>query len=92
VIEVRGLDFAIQTRVDEGLNMHKGRRFPIWLTRRAYFKRIARWTKPGKAHKAAPQILETEPAAPASNIVPFPIRVGQAVRPAFPDLRGVSLG
>jgi len=70
--------------------MLKGRRFPIWLTRRAYFKRIERWAKPAKARKPVPQSLETEPALLSSNVVPFPIRLGQAGRPTFPDLRGVG--
>ena len=70
--------------------MHKSRRFPIWLTRRSYFKRLERWAKPGKARKSAPQILEAEPDIMPSNVVPFPFRLGQAGRPAFPDLRGVG--
>ncbi|SFL53036.1 hypothetical protein [Methylobacterium pseudosasicola] len=70
--------------------MLKGRRFPIWLTRRSYFKRIERWAKPDKGRKAAPQILEIQPALSASNVVPFPIRLGPAARPAFGDLRGIG--
>ena len=72
--------------------MHKGRRFPIWLTRRAYFRRIERWAKPGKVRKDAQPIVETGPAVLVSNVVPFPIRMGQAGRPAFPDLCGVGIG
>lgn len=72
--------------------MLKGRRFPIWLTRRAYFKRIERWAKPAKARKPVPQILEAESASLSSNIVPFPIRLGPAGRPTFPDLRGIGIG
>jgi hypothetical protein len=92
VIEIRRLDFAIRARVDEELNMLKGRRFPIWLTRRAYFKRIERWAKPVKTRKPAPQILEAEPAILSSNVVPFPIRVGPVGRPTFPGMRGVGIG
>jgi hypothetical protein len=28
----------------------------------------------------------------SSNVVPFPLHLAQAGRPAFPDLRGVGIG
>ncbi|WP_246692375.1 MULTISPECIES: hypothetical protein [unclassified Methylobacterium] len=92
MIEIQGLNSAIRACVDEGLIMQKGRRFPIWLTRRAYFKRLERWAKPGKARKPAPPSTEIAPAMLSSNVVPFPIHLAQASRPAFPDLRGVGIG
>lgn len=72
--------------------MHKGKRFPIWLTRRAYFRRLERWAKPGKARKPAPQNIAIEPVMLSSNVVPFPLHLAQAGRTAFPDLRGVGIG
>ena len=72
--------------------MLKSRRFPIWLTRRSYFKRIERWAKPGRAQKAAPEVRDAAPVMLVSNVVPFPIRLGQTGRPAFAGLRGAGLG
>ncbi|KAA0124000.1 hypothetical protein CIW48_10210 [Methylobacterium sp. P1-11] len=69
--------------------MQKGRRVPAWLARRTYFKRIERWTRPGKGRAAAPPPAAHAAPAP-SNIVPFPIRLNRPDRPALEDLRGVG--
>ncbi|SDN96725.1 hypothetical protein SAMN05216360_11343 [Methylobacterium phyllostachyos] len=68
--------------------MSKDRQIPAWLARRAYFKRIGRWTRSGKAGTAAP--VTTEATQPASNVVPFPIRVDRSDRPAFADRRSIG--
>ena len=67
--------------------MAKDRRIPAWLVRRTYFKRIERWSKPGKARMALPA-SETEAPPPPSNVVPFPIRPD---RPDLPDRRSVGI-
>ena len=69
--------------------MAKGRRIPNWLARRTYFKRIERWTKPGKNRKPAPA-PETGAMTLPSNVVPFPMRLNRPDRPDFNDLRGVG--
>jgi hypothetical protein len=70
--------------------MLKGRRIPTWLARRAYFKRIERWAKPGKVRKTATP-PEAGPAPAPSNVVPFPIRPSRPDRPAIAGLRGIGL-
>ncbi|MCJ2134680.1 hypothetical protein MKK69_11525 [Methylobacterium sp. J-026] len=70
--------------------MAKDRRIPAWLARRTYFKRIERWSKPGKPRPALPT-HETEVLALPSNVVPFPVRLDRPDRPDLPDRRSVSM-
>jgi len=66
--------------------MSKDRQIPAWLARRAYFKRVGRWTKPGKAGTA----VAAEAAPPVSNVVPFPVRMDRPGRPHFADRRSIG--
>lgn len=68
--------------------MSKDRQIPAWLARRAYFKRIGRWTKPGRASGATPVMAEAPQLA--SNVVPFPIRMDRPDRPEFADRRSIG--
>lgn len=68
--------------------MSKDRQIPAWLARRAYFKRIGRWTKPDKAGTAAPVTADAAPLA--SNVVPFPTRVDRPDRPHFANRRSIG--
>ncbi|WP_244538862.1 MULTISPECIES: hypothetical protein [unclassified Methylobacterium] len=74
-------------RFDEGQIMQKGRPIPAWLARRTYFKRIGRWTKPGKV---APPPSGPVAAPMPSNVVPFPVRMNRPDRPVLEDLRVVG--
>lgn len=65
--------------------MLRGRRFPAWLVRRRYFKRIENWAKPRRPARR-------EPAAPAeadtgSNVLPFPGALAPASRGVGADIR-----
>ena len=55
---------GVARHIGEGQIMQKGRRVPAWLARRTYFKRIERWTRPGKGRAAAPP--------PAAHAAPAP--------------------
>lgn len=50
--------------------MSRGRRFPAWLARRRYFRRIERWVKPQR-RSAPPDVASPEPKAEPSNVLPF---------------------
>ena len=69
--------------------MAQDRQIPAWLARRAYFKRIGRWTKTGKASSKAPVTAEVPQSA--SNVVPFPTRMDRPDRAAFADRRSIGM-
>ena len=69
--------------------MHKDRRIPTWLARRAYFRRIERWVRLGKP-RTAETPAATAPVPAASNVVPFPIRRTASDRPILEGRRSLK--
>lgn len=81
--------------------MLRGRRFPAWLVRRSYFRRIERWMKP-RRRAAPPDAASPEPEATlsdvrssdvlSSNVLPFPEQSAGTRGMAFTARRGVGTG
>ena len=71
--------------------MLRGRRFPAWLVRRHYFRRIERWAKPQK-RTASPSVDTHEPEPAPSNVLPFREQPGGLRRMPFAAQRGVGTG
>lgn len=71
--------------------MLRGSRFPAWLIRRRYFKRIARWVKPQR-RPAPPDLASPEPEAGPSNVLPFRGQPGGTRGMPFAARRGVGTG
>ena len=71
--------------------MLRGRRFPAWLVRRSYFRRIARWAKPPR-RATPPDLTAIEPEAAPSNVLPFPEPSGEPRGLALTARRGVGTG
>lgn len=76
--------------------MLRGRRFPAWLVRRSYFRRIGRWAKP-RGRAVPPGVASPEPEAapsgvPSSNVLPFPEQSVETRGTAAEARRGVGTG